>query len=123
MTVVQGDAAGIIQPGGDCERHSVGAACGGSWDAGYRGDSAGGPDRRRAVQAQINLAGAWRSFRPCFTSRIEGYKLSGYGDYGQASLSSPGNQPKVTTTLSSTITFSYHGAALVISLPMRGRSV
>jgi hypothetical protein len=72
------------------------------------------------VQAQINLGGAPAVFQTVLYVAIEGYKLSDMGITGQASLSSPGNQPKVTTTLSSTITFSYHGAALVEDLTYAG---
>lgn len=72
------------------------------------------------VQAQINLAGEPAVFQTVLYVAIEGYKLSDMGITGQASLSNPGNQPKVTTTLSNTITFAYNGLAEVEDLTYTG---
>ncbi|HEY6489852.1 MAG: kelch repeat-containing protein [Terracidiphilus sp.] len=72
------------------------------------------------VQAQINLAGKPAVFQTVLYVAVEGYKLSDMGITGQASLSSPGNQPTVSTPLSNTITFSYNGSAEVEDLTYTG---
>ena len=72
------------------------------------------------VQAQINLAGAPAVFQTVLYVAVEGFKLSDLGISGPGSLNSPGNQPTVTNGLSSSITFSYNGAAEVEDITYSG---
>ncbi|MEO7085467.1 MAG: kelch repeat-containing protein [Gemmatimonadaceae bacterium] len=72
------------------------------------------------VQAQINLAGAPAVFQTALYVSVEGFKLSDLGISGPGSLTSPGNQPTVTTNLSHTITFAYNGSAEVEDIAYAG---
>jgi hypothetical protein len=72
------------------------------------------------VQAQINLAGAPAVFQTVLYVAVEGFKLSDLGISGPGSLTSPGNKPSVSTSLSSTITFSYNGSAEVEDITYSG---
>ena len=62
------------------------------------------------IAAQINLAGAPAVYQTALFVAIEGYKLSDLGITDAASLSHPGNPPKVHSS-DSRITYSYNGAA------------
>lgn len=62
------------------------------------------------IAAQINLAGAPAVYKAALFVAIEGYKLSDLGITNVASLSNPGNQPKIHSP-DTRITYSYNGAA------------